>query len=142
MESNPDPLSTLEHLRDPQARFSWLVERARKGESLPAAYRQDKFRVTGCQVRTWFVAEIRDGRCWFGLDSDAITLKAVGMLICELATGLVPEQVAEFDTRFLDRLGLLGQFAESRRTTLLRLASMVREFAAGADLESGRNRPQ
>ncbi len=123
-------LAALARLRDPQARFAWAVEQARHRAPLPEELRLEVHRVTGCQVRLWFVPEFRDGHCWFRTDSDALTLKAMTGLLCELASGATPAEIASLDFAFLDELGLVRQLAESRRATVLRVAEQIRTFAA------------
>ncbi len=122
-------LAALTRLRDPQSRFAWAVEQARKRPPLPEDLRLEAHRVTGCQVRLWFVCEFRDGRCWFRTDSDAVTLKAMTGLLGELASGATPAELATLDFAFLDQLGLLRQLAENRRATVLRVADQLRAFA-------------
>ncbi len=119
----------LNQLRDPQQRFVYLVERARSREPLPERYRVDVHRVEGCQVRTWWVGEVRSGTCWFGLDSDAITLKAFGGFLCEQATSQSWDQQQNYQADLLDRWGVLRQLADNRRATVLRLAANIRDFA-------------
>ena len=119
----------LDQLRDPQQRFVYLVERARSREPLPERYRVDAHRVEGCQVRTWWVGEVRAGTCWFGLDSDAITLKALGGFLCEQATSQSWHQQQNYQADLLDRWGVLRQLADNRRATVLRLAANIRDFA-------------
>lgn len=119
----------LDQLRDPQQRFVCLVERARIREPFPERYRVDAHRVDGCQVRTWWVGEVRVGGCWFGLDSDAITLKALGGFLCEQATSLSWHQQQNYQADLLDRWGVLRQLADNRRATVLRLAANIRDFA-------------
>lgn len=124
-------LRTLAGLRDPQARFAWAVERARIRPLLPEASRTDANRVEGCLVRLWFVPEFAGGRCWFRTDSDALTLKAMTGLVCELHDGATPDEILASGPDPLDTLGLLRQLAENRRATVLRVAGKIREFAAG-----------
>jgi len=119
----------LDQLRDPQQRFVCLVERARRREPLPERYRIHDHRVEGCQVRTWWVGEIRAGACWFGLDSDAITLKALGGFLCEQATEQSWAQQQDYQADQLERWGVLRQLADNRRATLLRLAEKIRAYA-------------
>jgi cysteine desulfuration protein SufE len=123
-------LATLARLRDPQARFMWAVERARQRPQLPEQLRVDAQRVTGCQVRLWFVAELADGRCRFRTDSDAVTLKAMTSLLCDLCSDGTPAEIVALDFAFLDQLGLLRQLAENRRATVLRVAEQIHAFAA------------
>lgn len=123
-------LATLARLRDPQARFMWAVERARQRPQLPEQLRVDTHRVTGCQVRLWLVAEFAGGRCRFRTDSDAVTLKAMTGLLCDLCSDGTPAEIVALDFAFLDQLGLLRQLAENRRVTVLRVAEQIRAFAA------------
>ncbi len=122
----------LRALRDPQARFGFLVERARTQPPLPDALRLDNHRVAGCQVRLWLVPKFQDGHCRFRCDSDAVTLRAFVGVLCELTDALPPAEVLRLDAAFLEALGLLRQLAESRRATILRVAEQIREFARQA----------
>ncbi len=116
--------------RDPQQRLARLVELAKARPLLADALKLDAHRVEGCLVRIWFVPEFRDGRCWFQSDSDAITLKALVGLLCEIYSGRTPAEIAEHEHKFLEELGVLKQLAESRRATVIRVAQMIRDFAA------------
>jgi cysteine desulfuration protein SufE len=116
-------------LRDPQARLAWLVERARRRPMLPESLRIEAHRVEGCVVRLWWVPEFRDGRCWFRMDSDAASLKAVIGLLCDFYSGAAPEEIVACPPDFLERLGLLRQLAENRRATVGRIAGAIQQFA-------------
>lgn len=119
----------LATIPDPQARFGWLIEQARTRPLLPAELRRDEYRVPGCQVRLWFVPDYRDGCCWFQLDSDAVSLKAIGGLICDFYHGQPPAAILENAPEFLNELNLGTNLAESRRRTVWRVREMIRDFA-------------
>lgn len=122
----------LARLRDPQSRFAWLVERMRERPHLPDALRVDGHRVSGCLVRLWFVPELRDGRCWFRTDSDAVTLRAITGFWCDIASGATPAELRDWHPQFLERLGVMRQMAENRQATVLRVGGQIRDFAARA----------
>ena len=117
-------------LKDPQARFAWAVDQTRLRSALPDPLRQEHFRVQGCLVRLWLVPEFREGRCWFQTDSDAVTLRAFSGMLCDLASGALPEELIAWNPEFLERLGLLRQLADNRRATVGRVAELIRGFAA------------
>ena len=127
--STEEAVLHLDQLRDPQQRFVYLVERAKNRDPLPERYRVDAHRVVGCQVRTWWVGEMRSGACWFGLDSDAVTVKALGGFLCEQANALSWSELMTYQGEPLERWGLLRQLADNRRATLLRLSEKIRTFA-------------
>ena len=119
----------LRALPDPQARLAHLVEATRRLPPLPDSDRQEVHRVAGCLVRTWWIAQWRDGRCWFRTDSDAMTLKCLAGAIAELASGGTPDEVAALEFEVFDALGLLRQLAENRQRTVRHLMDDAREFA-------------
>lgn len=118
----------LDRLRDPQQRLAVLIDWARHQPGLASPYRTESNRVAACQVRTWWVAEVRNDGAWFGLDSDGVSLKALGGFLCEQASGLSRESLAQFDAAALERWGVLRLIAENRRATVLRIADQIREF--------------
>src|SRR3569832_1182625 len=75
------PLLSIEYR---QSRLAAVVEAARTRVPLPDALRTEGHRVQGCLVRTWFVPELRNGRCYFHSDSDAAMLKALLGLVCDV----------------------------------------------------------
>jgi cysteine desulfuration protein SufE len=124
-------LAPFRERRDPQSRLSLAVERARSRPALPPEDRRTEWLVPGCQVRLWLVPEFRGGRCRYRVDSDAMTLKALAGLLAEVYSGFPPSEILALPADFLDELGLLRQLAESRRATVLRVADLIREHAAG-----------
>jgi cysteine desulfuration protein SufE len=130
-------LETLAGIRDPQSRLQWVVDRARTRPSLPDVDRREEHRVSGCQVRLWWVAEYRDGRCWFRSDSDAVTLKALTGLLAECYSGERAAEVVGDPPNFLGELGLLRQLAENRRATVLRVAEGMLGFAREMEAREG-----
>lgn len=122
-------LAALSAIPDPQTRFGWLVEQARARPMLAAGLRRDEFLVPGCLVRIWLVPEFREGRCWFQLDSDAASLKAVAGLICDFYNGQLPQDVLATPPEFLNELNLGINLAENRRRTVWRIRELIRAFA-------------
>lgn len=122
-------LAELASLRDPQARLQWAVDRARQRPSLPDALRTEDRRVSGCQVRLWWVATLRGGAWALASDSDAATLKAMTGLLAECYDGETSQGILDDPPEFLEQLGLLRLLAENRRATVLRVAHGLVEAA-------------
>lgn len=129
LEHQQHRLALLLRIGDSQQRLARLVEEARRRPALAAALRVEAHRVEGCLVRVWFVAEARDGRCYFHCDSDAVSLKAVGGLLCDLHSGHSPEEIAASSSGVLTQLTILPQLAENRQRTIARIEKMIRRFA-------------
>ena len=122
-------LAPLLQISDAQARLARLVEEARRRAPLVPALRVETNRVEGCLVRVWFVAEFGEGRCHFQCDSDAVSLKAVGGLLCELYSGQTPEEILATSSGVLGPLHILHQLAENRQRTIARIEEKIHHFA-------------
>jgi cysteine desulfuration protein SufE len=129
LERQQQRLAELLQIGDPQQRLARLLHDAQKFTPLPPELRIETHRVEGCLVRVWFVPELRDGRCFFHCDSDAVSLKAIGGLICNLYSGATPEEISATNAGVLKHLGILHQIAENRRRTVGRIEEKVRRFA-------------
>ena len=110
-------------------RLGWLVDWARRLPPLPDALRRDEFRVSGCQVRLWWVPEFHSDRCWFRADSDAVSLKALTAFLAIHYSGKTAPEILSGERAPLERLGLLRHLAENRRATILRVEEQLHEFA-------------
>ncbi len=124
-------LAALLRLRNPQQRLAALVEAARTRPALPDASRIEANRVPGCLVRTWFVAEWREERCFFQCDSDAASLKALLGFLCDAFNGHTPREIAACEGSLFAQLHVLPQIAENRQRTVLRVEQQLHEFAQG-----------
>jgi cysteine desulfuration protein SufE len=129
LEHQQQRLAPLLQIGDPQTRLACLVEEARHFPSLEPALRLEANRVEGCLVRLWFVPKLRGRECFFRCDSDAISLKAVGGLLCDLYSGHTPAEIAAAQSGVLKRLGILPQLAENRQRTIARIEEKIRHFA-------------
>jgi len=129
-------LAPLLEIKDPQRRLARLVEEARQRSSLEEPLRCDSHRVEGCLVRVWFVPEFRAGKCFFRCDSDAVSLKAVGGLLCELYSGHTPQEILANEKDVLQKLHILHQLAENRQRTIARIEEKIREFANARTIKS------
>jgi cysteine desulfuration protein SufE len=83
-------------------------------------------------VRLWWIPELRDGRCWFRTDSDAVSLKALTGFLSQHYSGRTPHEVIQGERAPLERLGLLRHLADNRRATVLRVEDLIHAFASEA----------
>ncbi len=129
LEKQQQRLAELLQIGDPQQRLARVVHGAQKLSPIEPDLRIEANRVEGCLVRVWFVPEWRAGKCFFRCDSDAVSLKAIGGLLCELYSGYAPEEIVATQSGLLKHLGILHQLAENRRRTIARIEEKIRHFA-------------
>jgi cysteine desulfuration protein SufE len=119
----------LAPLPNVQQRLNFLVDQARSRPPLPPELCVEAHRVPGCLARLWFLAEAREGRCWFLAESDSLIIKATAGLLCELYSGHTPEEILAHDPSFLAQFGIHQHLTPNRRNSLSRIWTEIQAFA-------------
>lgn len=125
-------IEQLSVLPDPAARLEYLIEEARAMPALPPSHKIEENLVEGCLSNLWFVAEIRDGRCWFSCDSDSLVVKSIAGLLCRFYSGADPADILAHDPSFLKEVGITAHLSANRRNALTRVWSRIRAVATAA----------
>jgi cysteine desulfuration protein SufE len=122
--------AVLRPLKGGQARFAWLVERAKSRPSLDPALKIEANQVEGCLSKLWVVAENRGELCYFAADSDSLIVKAIAGLLCDFYSGQAPADIIAHDPAFLKELGISQHLTPNRRNGLAKVWERMRSFAA------------
>lgn len=98
------------------------------GKSLPLIdeqYKDEQHLIKGCQSQVWLNAELQDGKVRFTADSDAVITKGIIALLVRVLSEQAPEEVAEADLYFIDKIGLKEHLSPTRSNGLV---SMVKQM--------------
>ena len=109
-----------------------IVDKAKKSPGLPPELKTDQTRVEGCLSNLWFVAENRDGRCYFRSDADSHIVKAIAVLLCDFYSGQPAREILAHNPEFLTQVGITQHLSPNRRNGLSRLWDKIRAFAESA----------
>ena len=128
-EKQVELTAQLAVLKNGQDRLALLVDQART-RPLPAPdLRGDANLIPGCLAKLWFVANFRDGRCFFDCDSDSLIVKAIAGLLCDFYSGHAPAEILAHDPNFLAPLGITQHLTPNRRNALSKIWKRIRHFA-------------
>jgi cysteine desulfuration protein SufE len=119
----------LTALKNGQDRLAWLVEQAKTRPPFAPDLRVDKNRIPGCLAKLWFVAEWRDGNCFYACDSDSLIVKAIAGLLCDFYSNQPPAEIFAHDPSFLAPLGITQHLTPNRRNALAKVWERICEFA-------------
>lgn len=125
-------LDELNLFSDPYERLDYLIDEARDMESLPAALCIEENRIEGCLSNLWFVAETRDGRCWFLCEADSLVVKSIAGLLCRFYSGATPAEILALDPSFLREAGITEHLSSNRRNALTRVWGRIKACAESA----------
>jgi len=119
----------LAAFKNGQDRLAYLVEQAKQHPPLAPELRREENLIPGCLAKLWFVAQFRDGKCFFRCDSDSLVVKAIASLLCDFYTGQMPEEILVHDPRFLAPLGITQHLTPNRRNALSKVWERIHQFA-------------
>lgn len=123
-------VAKLSLIEDRQERLAWVVDRVRKIPSLPESEKTEENRVQGCVSRVWLIGCVEEGVCRYRVDADSTLVKGLAWLLCEVADGASPSEVAGFEIRILEQLRLSDQLSPTRLNGLEQVQRRIRELAA------------
>ena len=114
---------------DPQELFEYLIEKNKKANPLPNEFKTDEYIVKGCVSSLWLVPSFKVGNCYYKSDADSLITRAVASVVCELYSGLTPQEVEMLDPAFLAEVNISTHLSPNRRNGLSQLCAKIKDFA-------------
>ena len=124
-------VARLSLIEDMHERLAALMSRAKKIPAPDAAQLTEENRVQGCQSRVWLTGEFTDGACRWRMDCEALMVKGLVGLLCELYEGATPDEVIAFEPTLIEDLGLARMVSGTRIAGLAAVRMRMRQLAAG-----------
>ena len=106
-------------------KYQYIIELGQKLPDLSGIYKNDSYRIKGCQSSVWLNSFEKDGRIYFEADSDSTFVKGEIALLIRVLSGRNPEEIVKSELRFIDEIGLRQHIAVTRANGL---ASMIRQM--------------
>jgi len=122
-------VQTLLQFEDAQERLSFVQDRVRSRPGLGPEQRTDSFRVQGCATKVWLVSTLRNGRCWFEVDSESQMVRGLAALLVDCYTGSTSEEIAVFGCSVVADAGLERRITPSRLHGLAQVEGAIKAFA-------------
>ena len=113
-----------------EERYKYIIE---LGKSLPAmdnALKTDDRIVRGCQSQVWVDSEVRNGKLFFAVDSDAFIVKGLLALVMAAYNNKSPADILAFDIdAYFDQLNLIKHLSPTRGNGIRAMVLKVQELA-------------
>ena len=117
-------------------KYAYLID---LGKSLPlidAKYKDEDHLIRGCQSQVWLAAHLNDqGRIDFTADSDAIITKGIISLLVRVLSGQTPQDIAQADLSFIDRIGLSSHLSPTRANGLSEMIRQMKLYAGALSVK-------
>ena len=120
---------TLSLFPNPQEKYQYLIEQAKKSEEFPTELRIDEFKVNGCQSQVWLVPEEKDNKLYFKSDSDALIAKGLVTLIASIYSDETPIDIVNSEIDLMEEFELGVILSPARRNGAFSMLKTIREFS-------------
>ena len=121
---------TLDLFPNPQEKYQYLIEQAKKSEEFPVELRVDEFKVNGCQSQVWLVPEEKDDKLFFKSDSDALIAKGLVTLITSIYSDETAKDITNSKIDLMDEFELGVLLSPARRNGAFSMLRTIKEFAS------------
>jgi cysteine desulfuration protein SufE len=118
-------LEELASITSSDDRYKFIIEKGRELPTLRDEQRLEKFLVQGCMSQAWLVPELKDGRLYFYVDSDAAIVKGIMAILVAVYSGNTPAENLTLSPDFLKDGGITEHLSMNRRNGL---SSVVKQI--------------
>ena len=119
----------LELFDDNMDKYKYLLDQAKNAKPFPEEFRQDSFKVDGCQAQVWLVPYIKEEKLCFHSDSDAFISKGMVTILCKIYGGRKPNEIAKSNFELLSTLDLNTLLTPGRRNGVYSMLMKIKEYA-------------
>jgi cysteine desulfuration protein SufE len=123
-------IEDFEFFDDWEQRYQYLID---LGKSIPAmdeTQKTDKMLVHGCQSKVWLNYQLNEGALFFQVDSDALIVKGLLVVVMAAFNGKTPAQILEFDVEsYFKKLDLERHITPNRGNGLRSIVATIQKIA-------------
>ena len=119
---------SLELFDDDMDKYKYLLDQAKNAKPFPEEFRQDSFKVDGCQAQVWLVPYVEQNKLCFHSDSDAFISKGMVTILCEIYGDRKPDEIVKADFDLLSSLQLDTLLTPGRRNGVYSMLMKIKEY--------------
>ena len=120
---------SLDLFDDGMDKYKFLIDQAKKAKNFPEEYRNDSFKVSGCQAQVWLVPQLKENKLSFYYDSDAFISKGMVTILCDIYGDRNPSEIKNSDFSMLNTLELDTLLTPGRRNGVYSMLEKIKEYA-------------
>ena len=110
-------------------KYKFLIDQAKNAKDFPEEYRNESFKVSGCQAQVWLVPQLKENKLSFYYDSDAFISKGMVTILCDIYGDRDPSEIKNSDFSMLNTLELDTLLTPGRRNGVYSMLEKIKEYA-------------
>ena len=120
---------SLDIFDDGMDKYKFLIDQAKNAKDFPEEYRNESFKVSGCQAQVWLVPQLKENKLSFYYDSDAFISKGMVTILCDIYGDRSPSEIKNSDFSMLNTLELDTLLTPGRRNGVYSMLEKIKEYA-------------
>ena len=120
---------SLDLFDDGMDKYKFLIDQAKNAKNFPEEFRNDTFKVSGCQAQVWLVPMLNENKLSFYYDSDAFISKGMVTILCDIYGDRNPQEIKNSDFDHLNILELDTLLTPGRRNGVYSMLEKIKEYA-------------
>ena len=120
---------SLDSFEDTMDKYKFLLDQGKKAKPFPEEYRQDGFKVSGCQAQVWLVPFLNDKLLSFHIDSDAFISKGMITILSDIYGNNLPGDILNSDLELIKILNLDVLLTPSRTNGVFSMLKAIKKYA-------------
>jgi len=120
---------SLDLFDDGMEKYKFLIDQAKNAKNFPEEYRNETFKVSGCQAQVWLVPINYDKKLSFYYDSDAFISKGMVTILCDIYGDRDPKEIQSSNFDLLNILELDTLLTPGRRNGVYSMLEKIKEYA-------------
>ena len=120
---------SLDLFDDGMDKYKFLIDQSKNAKNFPEEYRNDSFKVSGCQAQVWLVPKLKENKLSFYYDSDAFISKGMVTILCDIYGDRNPSEIKNSDFSMLNTLELDTLLTPGRRNGVYSMLEKIKEYA-------------
>ena len=120
---------SLDLFDDGMDKYKFLIDQAKNAKDFPEEYRNESFKVSGCQAQVWLVPQLKENKLSFYYDSDAFISKGMVTILCDIYGDRNPSEIKNSDFNMINTLELDTLLTPGRRNGVYSMLEKIKEYA-------------
>ena len=120
---------SLDYFEDTMDKYKFLLDQGKNASTFPEEYRQDNFKVSGCQAQVWLVPVFNKKLLSFYTDSDAFISKGMITILSDIYGNNFPNDILNSDFELVKKLNLNNLLTPGRTNGVYFMLKKIKEYA-------------
>ena len=121
--------NSLDFFEDTMDKYKFLLDQGKNARAFPEEYRQDNFKVSGCQAQVWLVPVFNKKLLSFYTDSDAFISKGMVTILSDIYGNNSPNDILNSDFELVNKLNLNVLLTPGRTNGVYSMLKKIKEYA-------------